>query len=119
MVGNELKILKICLSGLAEIVVLESFLYTSYMSFSTIFFVTKFVVFLLAYLMSNIVPILKGQKILLRRFLVKLGEKFLEFYLLLIGLFFVDRKDKHKISITVHFPPNNYFELKSIFWNTY
>ena len=69
--------------------------------------------------MSNIAPILKGQKILLLRFLVKLGEKFLEFYLLLIGLFFVDRKDKHKISITVHFPPNNYFELKSIFWNTY
>ena len=38
--------------------------------------------------------ILKGQKILFWRFLVRLAENFLEFYLLLIGLFFLDGKDK-------------------------
>ena len=45
------------------------------------------------FIISNIALILKGQKILFLSFLVKLGEKFLEFYLLLIGLLFLDGKD--------------------------
>ena len=44
--------------------------------------------------MSNIAVILQGQKILFRSFLVRLGENVMEFYLLLIGLFFLNRNDK-------------------------
>ena len=46
--------------------------------------------------MSNIAFVFKGQKILFQSFcfLVQLGEIFLGFYLLLIGLFFLERKDK-------------------------
>ena len=66
--------------------------------------------------MSNIALILKGQKILFRNFLVTLGENFLEFYLLLSGLFFLNRKD-NKISIAVHFPLNDYLELELIVLN--
>ena len=46
--------------------------------------------------MSNIAHILKGQKILFWSFLFRLGENFLEFYLLLIVLFFLNGKDKQK-----------------------
>ena len=66
--------------------------------------------------MSNIALILKGQKILFRNFLVTLGENFLEFYLLLSGLFFLNRKD-NKISIAVHFSLNDYLELELIVLN--
>ena len=66
--------------------------------------------------MSNIALILKGQKILFQNFLVTLGENFLEFYLLLSGLFFLNRKD-NKISIAVHFSLNDYLELELIVLN--
>ena len=66
--------------------------------------------------MSNIALILKGQKILFWNFLVTLGENFLEFYLLLSGLFFLNRKD-NKISIAVHFSLNDYLELELIVLN--
>ena len=58
------------------------------------FFIIKLVVFMLANVMPNIALVLKGQKILFQTFLVKLGENFLEFYLLLIGLFYLNKKDK-------------------------
>ena len=45
------------------------------------------VAFVFVYIMLNIILVHKGQKILLRSRLVKLGES-LEFYLPLIGLFF-------------------------------
>ena len=63
---------------------------------SAIFLVFILIVFVLAYIMSNIAHILKGQKILFWSFLFRLGENFLEFYLLLIVLFFLNRKDKQK-----------------------
>ena len=63
---------------------------------SAIFLVFILIVFLLAYIMSNIAHILKGQKILFWSFLFRLGENFLEFYLLLIVLFFLNGKDKQK-----------------------
>ena len=44
------------------------------------------------FIISNIALILKEQKILFLSFLVRLGETFLEFYLLLIGLLFLDGK---------------------------
>ena len=47
-----------------------------------------------AYIISNIVLVLKGQKVLLQSFLVRLSENFLEFYLLFIGLFFLNGKDQ-------------------------
>ena len=57
-------------------------------------FVIKLVVFMLAYIMSNIALVLKGQKNLSLSYLVRLGENFVGFYLLLIGLFFLEEKDK-------------------------
>ena len=90
MVGTEVKSLKIYLSGLAEIGFLESF----FLHITAIFFVIKLVVFMLAYSMSNIALVLKEQTVLFQSFLVRLGETFLVFYLLLIGLFFLGGKDK-------------------------
>ena len=49
-----------------------------------IFFVIKLVFFVVACIMSNIILVLKGQKIVFRIFLVRSGEDFLEFYQLLI-----------------------------------
>ena len=89
MVGTKVKILKICFSTLAEIVFLLHFLHT----ISAVFFVIKLVIFVLAYFMSNIALVLKGQKILFWSLLVRLGENFLH----LIGLFFLYGKDKQKI----------------------
>ena len=63
---------------------------------SAIFLVFILIVFVLAYIMSNIAHILKGEKILFWSFLFRLGENFLEFYLLLIVLFFLNGKDKQK-----------------------
>ena len=52
------------------------------------------VAFVFVYIMLNIILVHKGQKILLRSRLVKLGES-LEFYLPLIGLFFfLDGEDQ-------------------------
>ena len=90
MVGTEVKSLKIYLSGLAEIGFLESF----FLHITAIFFVIKLIVFMLAYSMSNIALVLKEQTVLFQSFLVRLGETFLVFYLLLIGLFFLGGKDK-------------------------
>ena len=87
MIGTKLKILKICLSGLA--VFLVHFLHSNY----AVFFVIKLIVFVLAYIMPNLALALKGQKLLFLS-LVRLGEKFLEFYLFLIGLFFLYRNHK-------------------------
>ena len=87
MIGTKLKILKICLSGLA--VFLVHFLDSNY----AVFFVIKLIVFVLVYIMSNLALALKGQKLLFLS-LVRLGEKFLEFYLFLIGLFFLYRNHK-------------------------
>ena len=70
-----------------------------------------------SFVISNISLILKGQKILFLSFLVRLGETFLESYLLLIGLFFLDGRHTNKMLIKVHLLPNNYFELKSIVLN--
>ena len=70
-----------------------------------------------ANIVSNEAVVLKGHKILFQSFLVRSGEKVLEFYLLLIGLFFLKGKDKQKSLSTVYFPPNSYFNLKSIVLN--
>ena len=91
MAGTEVKSLKVYLSGLAEIGFLESFFLHI---ITAIFFVIKLVVFMRAYSMSNIALVLKGQTVLFQSFLVRLGETFLVFYLLLIGLFFLGGKDK-------------------------
>ena len=72
---------------------LESFLHFLCI-ISAMFFIIKLVVFMLANVMPNIALVLKGQKILFQTFLVTLGENFLEFYLLLIGLFYLNKKDK-------------------------
>ena len=90
MVGTEVKSLKIYLPGLAEIGFLESF----FLHITAIFFVIKLIVFMLAYSMSNIALVLKEQTVLFQSFLVRLGETFLVFYLLLIGLFFLGGKGK-------------------------
>ena len=82
MISTEAKFSKICLSGV-YLVLLHVI--------SAVFFVIKLVVIVLAYIMSDIPLVLKGQKILLQSFLVRL-ENFLEFYLLLIGLFFSRRQ---------------------------
>ena len=60
---------------------------------SEVLFVIKLIVFVLAYIMSNIALVHITQKILLQNFLIRLGENLLEFYLLSIGLLFLDRKD--------------------------
>ena len=57
----------------------------------------KLVVLVLAEIMSNKALILKGQKILFQSFLIRLGENFLEFYLLL--LFFRRKTQRNKTSI--------------------
>ena len=49
-----------------------------------------------ANLTSNVALVLKGRKILLQSFLIRLGENFLGVYLLLVGLFFLDEKDKQE-----------------------
>ena len=49
-----------------------------------------------ANLISNVALVLKGRKILLQSFLIRLGENFLGVYLLLVGLFFLDEKDKQE-----------------------
>ena len=49
-----------------------------------------------ANLISNVALVLKGRKILLQSFLIRLGENFLGVYLLLVGLFFLDGKDKQE-----------------------
>ena len=73
-----------CLSG----VFLVHFLH-----FISAFFVMKLVAFVFSYNMSNIDLVFKEHKIFFRSFLVRLGENFLEFYLILIVLFF-DGKNK-------------------------
>ena len=75
----KVKILKTCLSGLAEIAFLPSF------------FFIRLVVLVHAYIMSKIAFILKGQKVLFHSFLVRLGENLMEN---LISLFFLNRKDQ-------------------------
>ena len=80
--GIEVKISKIYLSGV--------FVHLLHVIFA-VFFVIKLLVFVLAYIMFNIALIFKGQKTLFRSFLVRLREN-LEFYLLLISLFFLDGK---------------------------
>ena len=86
---------------------------------SAIFLVFILIVFVLAYIMSNIAHILKGQKILFWSFLFRLGENFLEFYVLLIVLFFLNGKDKQKKKKfdSSAFSPNIYLKLKSIVLN--
>ena len=94
MVGTLVKILKIsfritgnCLFGvfLVHIFHLSSLIYYCHLC---CLFIIKLVVFVLAYSMFNKTLVLKGQKILFWSFLVRLGENFLKFYFLLIGLFF-------------------------------
>ena len=75
MICTKVKISKMCLSGLAEIALLKSFLYI----ISAIFFVIKLAVFMLTYIFSNIALILKRQKILLLSFLFRLLGNLLEF----------------------------------------
>ena len=89
-----MKIPKIGFSGLAKIDGLESLLYNSCTSSLPPFFVIKLVFFFLAYIMSRKALLLKGKKMLFQSFLVRFGENFFEFYLLLISLFFLDGKDK-------------------------
>ena len=73
--GTEVKISKICFSELAEIAFLGSFLWKK-LAISAVFFVITLVAFVLAYIMSNIALVLKGQKILFWR---KLFEILLAF----------------------------------------
>ena len=58
MVGTKVKISKICLSGLAEIVFLEAFLCTFCMSSLQSFLLSSY--FFCAYIMSYIALVLKG-----------------------------------------------------------
>ena len=60
---------------------------------SEVLFVIELIVFVLVYIMSNIALVHMTQKILLQNFLIRLGENLLEFYLLSIGLLFLDPKD--------------------------
>ena len=64
MVGTKVKILKTCLSGLAEIAFLKVSCTLLAHQLSCIF-VIKLVVFILAIIMSNMALVLKGQKILI------------------------------------------------------
>ena len=129
MISNEVKILKICLSGLAEISFLESFLYSGTLSLSSLFLssccfcacihhihysprsqgtenlVSEFhLCCLFCYQVScfcaclhsvHYSPRSQGTDNLVLEFLVRLGEN-LELYLLLIGLFFLNGKDKQR-----------------------
>ena len=94
MVDTEVKISKICLSSINGSCFSGVFLVYFQQVISAIFFVTKLVILMLAYIMSNTVLIFKGQKILFQSFLVELGENLLEFYLLVISLFLLDGKEK-------------------------
>ena len=76
---------------------------------SAVFFVIKLVVFVVAYIVSNIALVLKRQEILFRSFLVLLAFNWF--------IFSWRKRQTNKISITVHFSPNNYFELKLIVLN--
>ena len=73
---------------------------------SAIYFVIKLVVLMHAYIMLNIALLLKGKKILFQSFLVRLEENFLEFCLILIGLFFLSMKkvSKKKLDSSPFFP---------------
>ena len=80
MFGVEVKISRTCFSGLAKYAVLETFWHTSCTSSMPSCFL---IVFVLAYIVSNkVVLVLEEQKILFWNFLLKLGGKFSEFYLL-------------------------------------
>ena len=94
MVDTEVKISKICLSSINVSFFSGVFLVYFQQVISAIFFVTKLVILMLAYIMSNTVLIFRGQKILFQSFLVELGENLLEFYLLVISLFLLDGKEK-------------------------
>ena len=61
---------------------------------SAIFFVIKLVIFVVAYIVSNIALVLKVQETFFKSFLVRFGKSLLEFYLLLVGLLFLDQKGK-------------------------
>ena len=103
-----MKILKICLSRLVENGFQEAFLYTSCKAS-----LPSFLLYQVSSFCANIIA--NVELVLFQNFLVRLGENFLKFYLLLIGLFFLDGNDKKKLT-AVH-PPNNYPELKLIVLN--
>ena len=70
--ANNFKCLPFCITGnCLSGVPLVHFL----LVISAVFFVIKLVVFMLAYIMSIIVLVLKGQKILFQSFTVRLGER--------------------------------------------
>ena len=92
MVGTQVKISKICLSGLVEITILEAFLCKKHV-ISAIFFVIKLVVFAFAYIMYNVVLVLKRQKSRLG-VSCKVRRKLLEVLLAFNWFIFLDRKDK-------------------------
>ena len=64
---------------------------------SAVFFVIKLVVFVFAYIMHSINLVLRGQEILFRNFLVRSRINFFELEFLLIGLIFLNGKDKQII----------------------
>lgn len=92
--GTEVKISKIGFSGSVETDVLASLLYNSCTSSLPPFFIIKLVFFLLAYIISRKALLLKVKKMLFQSFLFRFEKNFFESYLLLISLFFQDRKDK-------------------------
>ena len=89
MVGTEVKISKIFPSGLAEITILEAFLCKKHV-ISVIFFVIKLVVFAFAYIMYNVLLVLKRQI----GVSCKVRRKLLEVLLAFNWFIFLDRKDK-------------------------
>ena len=80
--------------GLARMVLRQVFCVHFLHVISNIFFVIKLFVFVPAYIMFNIALVLNGHKILIRNLLAKLGEDFSQFCMLLVGLFFLDKKVK-------------------------
>ena len=85
---------------------------------SAFFFAIKLIVFVLIYIMSNIALVFKGQKFFFLSFLGRLGENFLEFHQLLIGLFFPEGKDKQSFYNSPS-SPSNHFKLKLIVLNLF
>ena len=102
--------MKICLSRLVENGFREAFLYTSCKAS-----LPSFLLYQVSSFCANIIA--NVALVLFQNFLVRLGENFLKFYLLLIGLLFLDGNDKKKFDSTAVHPPKNYPELKLIVLN--
>ena len=70
---------------------MENFFLEPFLCTSSLSFFYQIICFL-ANIISIVGLVLKGRKIVFRGLLFRLGENFLEFFLVLIGLFFSRRK---------------------------